>query len=113
MGSVTLQEFLNLAALPNCRNYTGSKTSWCPASHIAGITKSSIPQSWQLKHLGENIKNPAVTNPAFTGASHFAGIPKSGIAKLPQLLQLSDQELHLPPWHSFSTKMVFCYNNYL
>jgi len=37
------------------------------------------------KHLGENIKNPALTNPTYTAASHFAGIPKSGIVKLLQL----------------------------
>jgi len=33
------------------------------------------------KHLGENIKNPPLTNPAFTAASHFARITKSGIVK--------------------------------
>ena len=32
------------------------------------------------KHLGENTKNPALTNPTFTAASHFARIPKSSIA---------------------------------
>ena len=32
------------------------------------------------KHI-ENIKNPALTNPAFTVASHFARITKSGIVK--------------------------------
>jgi len=37
------------------------------------------------KHLGENIKNPALTNLAFTGASHIYGITESGIFKLCQL----------------------------
>jgi hypothetical protein len=37
------------------------------------------------KHLGENIKNPALTNLAFTGASHISGITKSGIVKFCQL----------------------------
>jgi hypothetical protein len=35
------------------------------------------------KQLSQNTKNPAFTNPAFTGASHFAGIPKSG--KIPKI----------------------------
>jgi len=37
------------------------------------------------KHLGENIKNPALTNTTYTVASHFARIARSDIAKLPQL----------------------------
>jgi len=54
---VTLPKFPN-PALPNCCNCTGGKL-----------------------HLVENIKNLALTNPAFTAASHFARITKSGIVK--------------------------------
>jgi hypothetical protein len=37
------------------------------------------------KHLGENIKNPALTNLAFTGASHISGLTESDIVKFCQL----------------------------
>jgi hypothetical protein len=33
------------------------------------------------KHLGENIKNLALINLAFTGASHISGITESDIVK--------------------------------
>jgi len=50
----------------------------CTRNQIAAITLAA-------KHLGENIKNLAFTNPAFTVASHFSAIPTSGISKLLQL----------------------------
>ena len=46
----------------------------CTKNHIAAITLAA-------KHLGENIKNLAFTNPAFTAASHFARISKFSIVK--------------------------------
>jgi len=48
------------------------------------------------KHIDENIKNPALTNPAFIGASHFTRIPKSGNAKFQQLYWWQNNLVKIP-----------------
>jgi len=48
------------------------------------------------KHLGENTKIPALTNPTFTAASDFARIPKSSIAKFHQLYWRQNTLVKIP-----------------
>jgi len=64
----------------------GGKTPCLKITKIWQVTLLELlAPALVAKYLGENIKNPALTNPSFTVASHFANILKSGIAKLPHL----------------------------